>query len=128
MQNKEHLINIIYWIHLPFVLVWLGLFFVPSSAWSYRISFHFWYAVSLTIIQFLWALCIFPLTKKIGIICPLTSLMQYLRGYPFNSPKNYSHTYMSEVSSRLHIKINDKAVNAFTLVTLGIIIIKFIFQ
>mgnify|MGYP001558104189 CR=1 FL=1 len=128
MKNKEWLISFIYWIHLPFVLIWLGLFFVPSSVWSYKINFHFWYAVSLTIIQFLWALCIFQSIRKLGIICPLTSLMQYLRGYPFRSPKNYSHTYIAEVSNRLHIKINDKSVNILTLATLGIIILQFVFQ
>ena len=128
MQNKEWLISFIYWIHLPFVLIWIGLFFVPSSAWSYKISFHFWYALSLTIIQFLWGMYIFLFTKKIGIICPLTSLMQYLRGYHFRSPKNYSHTYISEVSNRLHIKISDKAVNILTLATFGIIILQFVFQ
>jgi len=128
MQNKEWLINIIYWIHLPLVLIWLGLFFVPSSVWHYKIRFHFWYAVSLTVIQFLWGMCIFPFTKKIGIICPLTSLIQYLRGYPFHSPKNYSHTYVAEVSNRLRIRINDKSVNILTLVTLGIIIFQFVFQ
>ena len=128
MQNKEWLINLIYWIHLPFVLIWIGLFFVPSSVWNYKINFHFWYAVSLIIIQFLWSLCIFPFTKKIGIICPLTSLMQYLRGYPFHSPKNYSYTYVAEVSNRLRIRINDKSVNILTLVTLGIIILQFVFQ
>ena len=128
MQSKEWLISTIYWIHLPFVLIWIGLFFVPSSAWGYKISFHFWYAISLTVIQFLWGLCIFSYTKKIGIICPLTSLMQYLRGYTLNSPKNYSHTYVAEVSNRLSVKINDKAVNILTLVTLGVIILQYYFQ
>ena len=128
MQRKEWLISSVYWIHLPFILIWIGLFFVPSSIWSHKVTFHFWYVISLTAIQFLWSLCIFHYTKQIGIICPLTGLMQYLRGYPFSSPKNYLHTYISEVSNKLKIKINDKAVNILSLVTLGIITLQYFFQ
>jgi len=128
MNHKKHLINFIYWIHLPFVLVWLGLFFVPSSIWEHKIKFHFWYASSLVIIQFLWALYLRPVTKKFGIICPLTSMMQYLRGYPLQSPKNYSHTYIAEVSNRIHVKINNKTVNVLTLITFLIIVFQFILQ
>ena len=127
MRIKEFVINLIFWFHLPFAVIWLGLFFVPRSVWISKITFHFWYAFVLLIIQLGWGLILSPITKKINIICPLTTIMQRLRGFHITSKKNYDHSYVAELSNRLKIRISNKAVNILTLVTFFIILIQYVF-
>lgn len=38
---RHILAETIFWTHLAVVLFWWGLFFVPTSAWPDKISFHF---------------------------------------------------------------------------------------
>ncbi len=123
---KEALVNALFWLHLPFVAVWLGLFFIPLSVWPARAAFHFWYMLSLTIVQLGWGMALYPKTKKVMIICPLTTWMQSLRGIPAGDKRNYSYTYVAEVSRKLKIAISNKAVNVLSLGTLGIGVVNYI--
>ncbi|MAE43113.1 hypothetical protein CMO93_05035 [Candidatus Woesearchaeota archaeon] len=127
MNIKKLAIDLLFWLHLPFVVIWLGLFFVPRSVWLSKITFHFWYALVLLIIQLGWGLILSPITKKINIICPLTTIMQRLRGFHITSKKNFGHTYVAELSNKLNMRISNKAVNILALVTFFIILIQYAF-
>ncbi len=115
--------KILFWLHFPIVLFWFGLFLVPLSFWPGRITFHFWYIISIMFIQLLWSVLIF---KKIDIICPLTTWMQYLRGFPLKNKENYDHSYIAELLNRLHLRISYWLVNILLAVTLIIVIVQYV--
>lgn len=108
------------------MVLWFGLFLVPNSVWPGRITFHFWYIISIMIIQFLWGLTLYKYTHKIDIICPLTTLIQSLRGYPRSSEKNYGHSFIAELLERLRTNISYQGINILLLITLVLIIIEYI--
>jgi hypothetical protein len=124
VKKRGWLIELIFWLHLPIVILWFGLFAVPKAIWPERVIFHFWYIVILLLVQFLWGLI---LRKKLDMICPLTTLMQYWRGYPCNDKKNYGHSFIAELSSKLRIKIHYHGVNVVLLITLVIVFIQYFF-
>lgn len=126
MHLRKTLAEIVFWLHLPIVIIWFGLFLIPKSIWPGRITFHFLFIVIIVIIQFLWGLVYFPVTKKIDIICPLTTLMQWLRGFSVKSKKNYRHSFVAEILNKYNIKINYKSVNIVLLITLILIFIQYI--
>jgi len=116
-------IKILYWLHLPIVVAWFGLFFVPTSIWPGKITFHFWYIVGIMFGQFLWSVIVF---RKADIICPLTTWMQYLRGYKLKDKKNYNHSYIAELANKIHFPITYKGINVTLLSTLILVIIQYI--
>jgi hypothetical protein len=124
LKKRGWLIGLIFWLHLPIVILWFGLFAVPRSVWPGRITFHFWFIVILLIVQFSWG---FILRKKLDMICPLTTLMQYWRGYPCKDQNNYGHSFIAELSKKLKIKIHYHGVNIILLITLIIVFIQYFF-
>ncbi len=129
--NKEKqlipvLIQLIFWLHLPIVVLWFGLFLMPSSLWPGRITFHFWFIISIITVQFFWGLVYFPITRKIDIICPLTTLMQSLRGFPFRSRENYGHSFIAELLGKLRLKVSYRWVNGLLIVTLILIVVEYV--
>jgi hypothetical protein len=121
---KKKLSELVFWLHLPIVITWFGLFAVPRSIWSGRITFHFWFIVILLLVQFIWG---FILRRKMDMICPLTTLMQYWRGYSCKNKKNYGHSFIAELSNKIKIKIHYKGVNIVLLITLVIVFIQYFF-
>lgn len=126
MKLKNALIETIFWIHLIILIIWFGLFLFPSSVWPNKIPFHFWFIAVITIIQFLWGLTFFKYTKKIDIICPLTSWMQYLRGFPLKSKENLKHSFIAEILKRLKINVSYKFVSYLLLVTFFVVSLQYI--
>ena len=124
---KEFLTELVFWLHLPIVLVLFGLFFVPKSVWSGKVVFHFWFVITVLVVEFLWGLALYRYTHKIDIICPLTTLMQWLRGYPIDSPQNYGHSYIAELLSRIKVKVSYNTVNIILYITLGAVVLEYIF-
>ncbi|PIZ51626.1 hypothetical protein COY27_02835 [Candidatus Woesearchaeota archaeon CG_4_10_14_0_2_um_filter_33_13] len=123
-MKKTFWIDVVFWLHLPIVILWFGLFLVPTSLWPLRITFHFWYIVSIMIIQLLWSLTIF---RRFDIICPLTTLMQSLRGHKLNNDQNYDHSYIAELMQKLKLKVKYKGVNIVLLITLILIFLQYFF-
>lgn len=122
-MKKTILTEIIFWLHLPIVVVWFGLFFVPKSAWPEKVFFHFWYIIGIMLVQYLWGILIF---RKTDIICPLTTLMQYLRGYSLKDKRNYSHSYIAELLEKMHItSITYRQINVILLITLIIVAVQY---
>ncbi len=119
------LIRFIFWLHLPIVSLWFGLFLVPTSLWPGRIIFHFWFMMIIMFLQFLWGLVYFPITRKIDIICPLTTLMQSLRGFPLRSKQNYGHSFIAELLQKLKMRVSYRWVNGLLVVTLILVAVQY---
>ncbi len=117
--------ELLFWLHLPIVLLWFGLFFVPRFVWPSRVSFHFWFIVIIMLLQLLWGIFLYPKTKKIDFICPLTTWLQHLRGYEIKDQRNYNHSFIAELLERLHIKISFRGVNILLFLTLVIVVIQY---
>mgnify|MGYP003964191825 FL=1 len=115
---KKSLEKIVFWLHFLLIVIWFGLFFIPSSLWQGRVLFHFWYVFSIMFIQLIWALI---LRRKIDIICPLTTWLQSLRGYSVKSKKNYGHSYIAELLERLGVRVSYFVVNVILLITLVLV-------
>ena len=122
---KKVWIEIVFWLHLPIVLLWFGLFLVPKSLWGGVVVFHFWYIVSIMFVQFLWGLTFWPMIHRGDIICPITTLMQSMRGYPRISEKNYGHSFIAEFCERIGVRLNYKGVNAVLFVTLVLVFVRY---
>lgn len=101
---KKCLAEIVFWLHVPIPILWVGLFLVPLSVWPDRIKFHFFYIASLTALMLVWGMILSPKTHKIRSICILTTLMQYLRGYKIEDKRNYDYSFLGEFFGRLKFK------------------------
>ncbi len=123
MISKKLLIELIFWLHFPIVALWFGLFFVPLSLWPGRVIIHFWYIVIIMALQLMWGIIAF---HQLDIICPLTTIMQSLRGYPKAHPQNYGHSFIAELLWRLGIPLSYRAINVLLLVTLVIVVVQYL--
>ena len=123
--RKKLAIEILFWLHFPIVVIWFGLFAIPRFIWPNRVIFHFWFITGIMSIQLIWGLILIPYTKKVDIICPLTTWMQKLRGYPIKSKKNHNHSFIAELLQRLKIPINYKGVNILLIITLIIVTVRY---
>ena len=126
MKIKKFLSEITFWLHLPIVIILFGTFFLPKFVWAGKVTFHFWYVLSILAIEFLWGLVYLPITRKIDIICPLTTLTEYFRGVPFKSKKNYGHSFIAELLERMRLNVSYIAIDFVMVLTLVIVIIQFI--
>ena len=124
MKLRKFFIEIIFWLHLPLVIVWFGLFFIPKSIWLGKVAFHFWYIFSIMLIQFIWSLVVF---RKFDLICPLTTWMQYLRGFSLQDKNNYGHGYIAELLLRLRVKVSFKFVSVLLIFTLIVVAVQYFF-
>ncbi len=71
-------------------------------------------------VQLLWGLYL----HKVDIICPLTTLMQRLRGYPVTDKENYGHSFIAELFQKWGLNLSYKVVNYLLFVTLIIVSIQ----
>lgn len=124
-KTRKNLINLVFWSHLPVVILWFGLFLIPTSIWAGRITFHFWFIVVIFGMQIIEGALYFPITKKMSLICPQTTLMQWLRGYPLKSKKNYDHSFISEYLKKFNLRFSHKAVNMINILAVIIISIQY---
>ena len=124
-EKRTFWTEFIFWLHLPIVIIWFGAFLIPFSLWSQRITFHFWYILILVSLQLLWGIILYSKTKRVDFICPLTTLLQYLRGYPINSKKNYNHSFVAELLERFNITLSFQGVEILLGITIVIVTIQY---
>jgi len=125
-MKKSWLIELIFWLHLPIVIIWFGTFLIPLSVFPGRITFHFWFMAIVLLSQIVWGMMLYPKTKSFEMICPLTTPMQYLRGYEIKDKRNYNHSFIAELLDRFNIKMSFNAVNILLWVTFAIVIIQYL--
>ncbi|MFH0819869.1 MAG: hypothetical protein V1892_02445 [bacterium] len=123
---KKVTINFLYLIHLAIVIIWFGLFFVPKFLWPGRVTFHFWFIFIFMLIQMGWGAAMMPYMKKYRIVCPLTTLMQKLRGYPFGDKKNFDHSFIREFLANLKIQAPYGSIGLVNYLSLGLITIQYL--
>lgn len=110
--KKKALKAIIFWLHFILVGLPLILFLVPLSQWPERAIFQFWYMMVVFGIESLWGLLIYQKIKKLSLVCPLTSLMQYHRGYRLEDGRNHGHSFIGELLEKLGLPpVNFKRIN-----------------
>jgi hypothetical protein len=117
----------IFWLHAIIFVVWIGLFFVPVSFWPQRIHVHFWYVLIMVMSEIVMGLLLMKHMHKFRIVCPLTALMQYIRGYSLTDPKNYDHSFVREFAERFHLSLPKGFVGGLIFTSLGLIILEYIF-
>jgi len=118
--------EVLFWLHLPIVLIWLGLFFIPESLVPGKTVFHFWFILVVFASQVLWGLVMMPIRGRFGGgACPLTTLNQLVRGYAITDKRNYSHTFLEEFMARLHIKLSLQLMQLILFGSVGLIIIQY---
>lgn len=124
---KQEVFNkIIFHLHLILVVLPLILFLVPLSWWSGRAAFQFWYMVAIFSIELLWGLLLYPKIKKLSLICPLTSVMQYNKGYFLEDVRNHGHSFIGELLEKLGIQqVSFKRVNLLMLFLAIILIFQY---
>ena len=122
MDRKTLLRGIIHGIHFPICVFWFALFFIPVSFWPGRIAFQFWYAMGMVGLEFVWGALVF---KKAAPICPLTTWMQSIRGYPLKDKRNYLHSYFYEIFHRFKIPMTKGQVEALLKTTFVLIIVQY---
>lgn len=110
--------RIIFTIHLIVFLAFPLGFFIPSSAWSERIEYHFLYCSITFLLFYIWGLIwTLKFKDKCYGICFLDTLMQRLRGYRIYDPGNYQHSFVEELSERLGlIRVPKKSVPMLLLI------------
>lgn len=128
MSFKKLAVNFLYLLHLIVVILWFGLFLVPRSLWPGRIAFHFWFIFIFMLIQMVWGVAMMPYMKKYRIVCPITTLMQYLRGWPINDKKNFDHSFIREFLAHLKIKAPYGSIGLVNYLSLGLITIQYFFH
>jgi len=130
MKLARYIISeIIFWTHLPILIAWIGLFFVPLSIFPQRVEYHLYYYLIVYIIQFITGIFYYSTFGGLISLCPLTLIMQRIRGVPWKDPKNYEHSFTAEAWSRiLGVKNKSrKSVSMIQNITLFLILVQYFF-
>ena len=127
MSIKNAAAELVFLLHFAIVAAWFGLFFMPTTLWPGKVTFHFWFILIAVMIQFGWGFLLLPVTKSYKMICPLTTLMQLLRGYPIADDRNNHHSCIKEFFHRIGKPVPKKAVTILTFASLGIVTIQYLF-
>lgn len=123
---KRIIFDTIYLVHLILIIFWFGLFLVPTSFWPNRIIFHFWFIFIFMLLQVGWGFILIPYMKKYRIVCPLTTLMQYLRGYSVSDKNNFNHSFVREFLASIKIKVPYGFVGTINFLSLIFIMIEYL--
>lgn len=107
----------LFFLHIPIFVLWVALFFVPQSVWTGRVAFHFYYIMSIIVAEIVCGLIYVPIVKSFDIICPLTLLVQVLRGFRYDDPSAYHVSFIVELFERFHIRIPKSIITILIAVT-----------
>jgi len=125
---KNFIGQVIFWIHVTFVIFWYGLFLVPESLFPGKIVFHFYLTIVTVFHQFIWGALIMPWTKKYRMVCFATTIAQLLRGQKISDPKNYDHSFNQDLLKRFGINVSHKTTTYITFTVLILVTIQFSLQ
>ena len=94
------------WLHLLIVLILFLMFFIPTSIWSERPLVHFYVMALIILSDLIFGVIYYIYKNYFTLVCPLTLIMQRIRGYKFSDEKNYKYSFVKEVGGRLGFKFN----------------------
>jgi hypothetical protein len=118
-------IKLLWILHLMIVVVLVLLFFVPKSLVPHINLIHLLYTLWVALSQIFWGIIMVRVTKRFSIVCPLTTMMQYLRGYKPTDIRNYDHSFIVEVMEHYNVKLQHQTINILMYVVLGLVIVRF---
>lgn len=124
-RSRQIIGEIIYYVHLPVFVLWVVLFFIPVSWWPGRVWFHFWFLIITVAVEVVSGLAYIPVSGRFDLICPLTLLMQILRGYGFNDVQTYKHSFITEFSERLWFRLSKKTVTILIILSIVLVSCQF---
>ena len=90
------LISLVWIAHIVFFLLYVVPFFIPQKKFKKKLEFQFFYMLTIVLSNFLWGFLFLSKVGKYIFSCPVTTLMQYLRGYSLTDPLNYTHSFVAE--------------------------------
>ncbi len=131
MQNQTILqdtipIKILWWSHLLVVLGLYALFFIPTLIVPLIATVHLYYMLWIALTQAFWGIMMRKFRGNVALVCPMTTLMQHLRGYPPSDFRNHSHSFVVEVMEHFDIKWKFSTINYMMLVTIVLVVVRFI--
>src|SRR3989344_4637875 len=94
------------WLHLLIVLILFLMFFIPTSIWPERPLVHFYVMALIILSDLIFGVIYYMYKNYFTLVCPLTLIMQRIRGYKFSDEKNYKYSFVKEVGGRLGFKFN----------------------
>ena len=94
------------WLHLLIVLILFLMFFIPTSIWPERPLVHFYVMALIILSDLIFGVIYYMYKNYFTLVCPLTLIMQRIRGYKFSDEKNYKYSFVKEVGGRLGFKVN----------------------
>lgn len=116
-------IRLLFWVHVPFPLIWFSLFLIPSSIWPERSLVHLGYALFIICVQFLWGVLAH---HRLVLICPMTAWMQKLRGFEYTDPRNYAHGCIEEGLREMKIPLQGKTLSAVLVLSFVVIVVNYL--
>ncbi|NQV91780.1 hypothetical protein HQ489_04875 [Candidatus Woesearchaeota archaeon] len=123
-MDKDFWIKFMYVTHIPITAFWFVLFVIPTSIWPERMIFQFWYALWLVGGQVSWGILIFGKFKS---ICPMTTVMQLLRGYDIKDERNYDHGFIAEFFEDMGIPLSRKGTSVILNMSFLVIVLQYMF-
>lgn len=124
-KGRKSVIGALYAFHVLILVIWFGLFFVPTSVWPAKVIFHFWFIAILYVLQLMMGFILWPWAKKYKAACFFTVFMQSLRGYKINDSRNYNHGFIREFAKDIGLKLNPWFVEVLLICTLIIVSYQF---
>ncbi len=124
-MTKTILSEFYFWTHIPFLVAWFLPFFISRSVWPGKLSFQFWFMFIVLCINYVWGLMFLLVIKKYVMACPWTTVTQLHRGHSLHDPKNHYHSFVSEMSDRLGIKISKVFVTCVMLGTFFLVTVQY---
>ncbi len=73
-----------------------------------------------------WGVVLIPYMKKYRLVCPLTTLMQFLRGYPVADKRNFDHSFIGEFLAHFKIKAPYGSIGLINYLSLILITIQYL--
>ena len=127
MATEDSLvIRALWWSHLVVVILLYVLFFIPESIVPQIASIHLYYMLWIALAQAFWGIIMTKFRGAFALVCPMTTLMQYLRGYPPSDSRNHSHSFVVEFMKHLGAEWNFKLINNIMIVTIIAVVIRYV--
>jgi hypothetical protein len=117
----------LFYAHIPIFIFWFVPFFIPVSIWSQRVAIHAGYIVFLYILQHMFGAWYYPKIGYFTSLCPVTLLMQRLRGFGWYDKETYQHSFVAEFMGRCGVPSSKKQVNTLSHITLVLVLLQYFF-
>jgi len=102
---SQALIQVIWVSHIVFFLLYVVPFFIPRKYFKNKLNFQLTYMAGIILSNFLWGFFFLAKIGKFIFACPITTWMQYLRGYTLTDPQNYTHSFIAEFLQLVNLPV-----------------------